>query len=340
MSDVPDTPTPEVIPERRRPLPPLPPVRQGTTATEFLLGVLSVLWVVGLTLIFVFGRSDLGAQAGFDPLTFVMTLLAVFLPVAVLWIGIASARSARIMRDEADRLHAAIESVRLGALGPPARPAFERKLEEIAQAQKKTEAAIATFASVRTALPPPPRKIGTPAPVPAIASDQASLALATEAVPPPLASADVVRALNFPESVDDTEGFRAMRRALSDRQMAQLIQASQDVLTLLSQDGIYMDDLRPDRTRPDLWRRFAQGERGRTISALGGVHDRSSLALAAGRMRTDTIFRDAVHHFLRKFDQTLTGFEKRATDSELTELGDTRTARAFMLLGRVAGTFD
>jgi hypothetical protein len=131
-----------------------------------------------------------------------------------------------------------------------------------------------------------------------------------------------------------------MRRALADRQTAQLIQASQDVLTLLSQDGIYMDDLRPDRPRPDLWRRFALGERGRTVSALGGVHDRSSLALAAGRMRSDTIFRDAVHHFLRKFDQTLTGFEKRATDTDLAELGDTRTARAFMLLGRVAGTFD
>jgi hypothetical protein len=57
-------------------------------------------------------------------------------------------------------------------------------------------------------------------------------------------------------------------------------------------------------------------------------------------MRNDTIFRDAVHHFVRKFDQTLAGFEKRASDAEIVELSDTRTARAFMLLGRVAGTFD
>jgi hypothetical protein len=33
-------------------------------------------------------------------------------------------------------------------------------------------------------------------------------------------------------------------------------------------------------------------------------------------------------------------FEKNATDTEIVALADTRTARAFMLLGRVAGTFD
>ncbi len=40
------------------------------------------------------------------------------------------------------------------------------------------------------------------------------------------------------------------------------------------------------------------------------------------------------------FDKVFAGFEPRATDSEISALSDTRTARAFMLLGRVAGTFD
>jgi hypothetical protein len=52
------------------------------------------------------------------------------------------------------------------------------------------------------------------------------------------------------------------------------------------------------------------------------------------------VFRDAAHHFLRSFDHTFQEFEKNATDAELAELGDTRTARAFMLFGRVTGTFD
>jgi hypothetical protein len=101
-----------------------------------------------------------------------------------------------------------------------------------------------------------------------------------------------------------------------------------------------MDDLRPDMARPEIWRRFAQGARGRAVAALGGVRDRSSLALSAGRMKQDPIFRDAAHHFLRLFDKSFVEFEAQATDSEIQSFAETRTARAFMLLGRVAGTFD
>ncbi len=101
-----------------------------------------------------------------------------------------------------------------------------------------------------------------------------------------------------------------------------------------------MDDLNPDRARPEFWRKFAKGERGRAIAPLGGIRDRSSLALTAGRMRHDPIFRDAVHHFLRRFDQVFSGFEETATDEDIARLANTRTARAFMLLGRVTGTFD
>ncbi len=57
-------------------------------------------------------------------------------------------------------------------------------------------------------------------------------------------------------------------------------------------------------------------------------------------MKQDPIFRDAAHHFLRLFDKTFAAFEKRANDGDIAALADTRTARAFMLLGRVAGTFD
>jgi Ribonuclease G/E len=101
-----------------------------------------------------------------------------------------------------------------------------------------------------------------------------------------------------------------------------------------------MDDLRPHRPTPELWGRFALGERGRQISGLGGVRDRSSLALTAGRMRQDTIFRDTAHHFLRQFDKALQEFERNASDQDIAALAETRSARAFMLLGRVTGMFD
>jgi hypothetical protein len=108
----------------------------------------------------------------------------------------------------------------------------------------------------------------------------------------------------------------------------------------MSQDGVYMDDLRPDRARPEIWRQFAAGARGRPIAALGGIRDRSSLALTNARMKQDPIFRDAAHHFLRHFDKTFATFEPNASDSEISAMADTRTARALMLLGRCAGTFD
>ncbi|MBD3763254.1 MAG: hypothetical protein IE927_00575, partial [Rhodobacterales bacterium] len=178
-------------------------------------------------------------------------------------------------------------------------------------------------------------------PAPA-AEEQPALALGTPAedLRPPLGMGDFIRALNFPETPDDKDGFRALRLALEDRKIARLIRAAQDVLTLLAQDGIYMDDLKPDRARPEVWRRFAEGERGRAIAALGGIRDRSSLALTAGRMREDAVFRDAAHHFLRQFDKTFAEFEKNATDAEIADLAETRTARAFMLFGRVTGIFD
>jgi type II secretory pathway pseudopilin PulG len=319
-------------------------------ASEVIALALSGLWLVACIVFFVvLGGSSPGAP---DALRFVMILMAVALPVAVIWLAASAARSARVMRDESARLQTALNAMRQSfveaqhahVLGP--RPVdLTRKLEEIAEKQRRTEDALATFVSTRPRMearlaPPPPMK--TVGPEVEEDTGQARLALGTpaEALAPPVEADDLIRAINFPENAEDEDGFAALRRTLADRKIATLIQAAQDVLTLLSQDGIYMDDLRPDQARPEVWRRFAQGERGRVVAALGGIRDRSSLALSAGRMRQDPIFRDAAHHFLRRFDEVLAVVEPRLTDEQMARLGATRTARAFMLLGRVTHTFD
>ncbi len=326
--------------------------RTGMTSTEVIAMILSILWLLGVALFFVFAGGNGGGPAPqVDTLRFVVALIAVFMPIALIWVAASAARSSRIMKEESARLQAAINAMRHSYLqqqqsnATGAKPALERKLEEIAEAQRKTDAAIATFTSIRPTAAETiaaQQKAALANAAPATGQEQSSLALGTpaEALSPPLSIEDFIRALHFPENANDKEGFRALRRALQDRHVSQLVQAAQDVLTLLSQDGIYMDDLRPDRSRPEIWRKFAQGERGKAVAALGGVRDRSSLALAAGRMRQDPVFRDSVHHFLRKFDHTFAGFEANASDQEIAELMDTRTARAFMLLGRVTGTFD
>jgi len=317
------------------------------SSIELIAVGLSFIWLVGSVVFFLVLEHN--PVDGNSSLQFLMTLLAVFMPVAMIWVAATAARSSRVMREESARLQAAIDAMRRTyvnqAQGVQAQqgvePSVAKKLDEIAAATRKTETALATFSSSRE------REGGIRKPQDAETekedlADQGTLALGTpaEELSPPLPRSDFIQALNFPENADDVEGFAALRKALRDRQSAQLIQASQDVLTLLSQDGIYMDDLRPDLARPEIWRRFAGGERGKPIAALGGVRDRSSLALAAGRMKQDPIFRDAAHHFLRRFDKCFVEFEETASDADIAALSETRTARAFMLLGRVAGIFD
>ena len=321
---------------------------EARPVTEFVAGTLSVIWVIGVASYLALSPPGLpGGQVGLA-----LTLLVVFLPLALLWVAVTSARSIRALRDEAARLQVAVDAMRhayvlaqqTGSMAAT-RSAVDKRLDEIAAAQRQTEAQLAMFSSRRdTALtvPSADRKAALALPVAALLAEQPTLALGTPAddLREPLSVADFVRALHFPENAEDKAGFRALRLALEDRRASKLIRAAQDVLTLLSQEGIYMDDLKPDRARPEIWRRFAAGERGRAIAALGGIRDRSSLALTAARMREDPVFRDAGHHFLRSFDRTLQEFATNATDSELADLTETRTARAFMLFGRVTGTFD
>lgn len=315
------------------------------TVTDIVAVVLSLLWLLGTALFFLVLAPQLDAGRG--ALHFVMVLIAVFMPIAMIWVGATAARASRVMREESRRLRVAIDAIRQSyaaqsqTLGQTVDKTVSQKLDEIAAAQRKTESTLAMFSSVRAGQTNRPTPPGAVAPR-GDASDQVALPLGTPAedLQPPLTQRDFIRALNFPDTVDDAEGFAALRRALKDRPAAQLVRAAQDILTLMSQDGIYMDDLRPDMARPEIWRRFAAGERGRAVAALGGIRDRTSLALTAARMKQDTIFRDAAHHFLRLFDRMFTQFAETASDEEISELSETRTARAFMLLGRVAGTFN
>jgi len=289
----------------------------GRSAGEVIALVLSIGWMIFVGTFFYFLLPTSTVADRFDSLRFILILIAIFMPVAMIWVATAASQSARIMKEESGRLQAAIDGMRKNYIenraGPVGgmQPTVEKKLK-ITSVQATTS------------------------------DDQPTLALGTSAedISQPLPNPDLIRALNFPDNEQDTRGFNALRLALKDRNTRQLVQAAQDILTLMSQDGIYMDDLRPDCARAEIWRRFAHGERGRAMASLGGIRDRSSLALTSGRMREDTIYRDAAHHFLRRFDQTLITFEPNATDEEISALSETRTARAFMLLGRVTGAFD
>lgn len=314
----------------------------GLAPVEIAALVFTLVWLGLVGWFFLTLTEDQARFTRGNPLTLMATTLGVFMPVALIWVATAAARTAQTLREERVALHHALDLMRRSQADSHTRIAeamrqdIDARLEKVSHAQAVLGAELA---ALRTPAEPAPilRTPDRPAPAAAL---QPALALETEPEAEALPPDDFIRALDFPENERDTEGFRVLRQALEHHDTARLVTAAQDVLTLLAQDGIYMDDLTVHHADPVLWRAFADGTQGADVAALGGIRDRSSLALTAGRMKEDPVFRDAVHHFLRTFDQVFATFVTTAGDGEILRFADTRSARAFMVCARVAGTFD
>ena len=61
--------------------------------------------------------------------------------------------------------------------------------------------------------------------------------------------------------------FIWIRKALEDRDLAKLLNATQDTLQILSKEGIYLDALNVEPGDVKLWRDFGKGKRGKSLSA-------------------------------------------------------------------------
>lgn len=333
--------------------------RGGRRAEKVALA-LSVIWIAAtIGALVVFGGAGLSSFA------IVMLSTAIVLPLAVIWLFAFAVRLTATITDNDARMQSAIDALRRDVAGrggdvPIAveTDALARRLAELADAQRKTEAALTRLVSApdRAQTPSPlpvnrprpaaagsasrePRPSAKPVEAPAAQARMAPDASEAEGGPE-IEIAELIRALQFPADADDADGFRALRHAMQERRAAQLVTAAQDVLTLLSQDGVYMDDLIPEPRPPETWRRFAAGERGEAVSELGAIGDETALKAASDRLQRDTVFRDAVHHFLRLFDQRFAELAGDMNDAEIAAIMETRTGRAFMLLGRTAGTFQ
>ncbi len=314
------------------------------TRSETILAIFGVVWAIG---ILAYAFVTLSDDQSWTTIDLVYVVVALF-PISLIWIINRGAVQKRDLEDEIDGLTERLVSLRkhVDTIEDGLDPQTEsgqliEKINKIAQAQEKTDTTLAVFMSSRS-----PEAIALAAetakpPVQAKPSAQPSL-LPLDMINPqaPLSHEDFIRAANFPRNAEDRVGFAVLRLALANDKTSPFVQASQDILTLLSQEGIYMDDMSPEKTRPETWRHFGQGKRGKDIALLGGIRDRELLEKVSSRMREDVVFRDAVHHFLRKFDLVFTEFCEDATDDDLGQFSETRSGRAFMLLGRIAGTFD
>ena len=282
-----------------------------------------------------------GGEAHLDPVHIIAVPVMVFGPVAVIWL--AAKLSRRI--DALTRTVAA-----LGQGGVPETDALGpvlQRLDRIAAGQQGMQASLSRLSAQAGPAPTPtPRPVSAQRPSaqaarpaePRPSGPELDLSDAQEVEPLPVS--DLLSALQFPADPSDKEGFRALRAAMRDHEGRQIVMAAQDALTLLSQDGLYMDDFAPGDIDADAWRRFGQGERGAGVETVGGIRDEEAVEIVAARLRADAIFRDVCHHFVRFFDRLLARLEPQLSDEELAAMTDTRTGRAFMLIGRAMGTFD
>ncbi|PKP83669.1 MAG: hypothetical protein CVT80_12585 [Alphaproteobacteria bacterium HGW-Alphaproteobacteria-2] len=278
----------------------LRPPPQPGLPGEAVLFALALVWVLGAVVFFLTVR----ATALEDPLQRFVAVVAAGLP-AVLLIGAGVAlRALRRLRDEAEDLRAALDALRQAQTQQRQFPAADvmQIIDQKLDALAAAQARAEAVASVFAS-----RRGATGASV-AEASVRAALPRETAADNGPV---------DQPRLALGTPGERFATPVTVDEFIRAL-------------------NFPEDENDKEGFR----GARGREVAPLGGVRDRSSQALIAGRMKQDPVFRDAVHHFLRQFDQTFTSFAGTASDEDIVHLADTRTARAFMLLGRVTGIFD
>lgn len=294
----------------------------GDTAAMIGAG-LSVVWLLLVLLFWLLGPDAMPGTA--SGLMWLATIISLLLPLVLIWMAVGLARAITGLRAEADDLRLRLGTMRETATTrPTANPA---QVARAAPAQPRLAAQPARPAAAST----PPR--ATPA-------DQRQTAMSFESPNPVSVDPDdLIRALNFPEGPDDRETIAALRAALRDHEYSRVIRAAQDVVTLLGENGLYMDHLAPGKPNPAIWRRFAEGLRGAQVQAMGAIHDDNAEDLTLTMLKSDEIFRDSAHHFLRHFDLMLTRIGGQLSDEQLVRLADTRSARAFMLVGRSANVF-
>ncbi len=303
--------------------------------------VASLLWAI-ISLAYGYGYGSAGIGRGYiGTMLFIVTFAV---PIALFWI------IARLSQQSSPTPPQPISSAddidtMLRAALTPIEPRFDRFDKALAEVSKQT-LSIAESMSVITLRLNANRFVTAARIEPPIApepqAEQEQLPLVStqpqSAIGPTIA--DIIRAANFPNNDNDFETVNAIKQALKNRNMAQLLQAAEDILNLLAQDGIYMDDLHVAPLSAAQWRGFATGKRGADVASVGAIHDQAALTKTRARSRKDQVYRDTALHFQRKFDVILGDFARHATDTEILALANTRTGRAFMLMARVSGTFD
>lgn len=294
---------------------------------------LSAIWLLLVALFWLFGPDGQGGASGLARL---VAAIGVVMPLALIWLAVGLARAIATLRAEAEDLRALLDQMR-----DARRPVAAAAAQGFQEPRPAFTPAAPPRAPVAARPAVPAAAVAAAAVAPRAANpDQRQTAMRFDAPESVTADpSDLIRALNFPDGPDDHAAIAALRNALKDHDSARVIRAAQDVVTLLAGSDLYMDDLPPPDAPAALWRAFAEGQRGDAMVVLGTTGDDAALDTVSEMLKGDEIFRDTAHHFLRHYDLMLGRVLPELNDDQVLVLAQTRSSRAFSLIGQAAGMF-
>ena len=150
----------------------------------------------------------------------------------------------------------------------------------------------------------------------------------------------LVTAANFPENEQDKATLDALMEVINDKQVADVLQSAEDVLSALADSNLFMEDITPHHAPAEKWRGYIlEGDR-RDLIDLGGVRDPHAIEEASNALQDRAGFESTALTFLDRYESLLERlFQESSSNKLAVELADTRTGRAYMLLARVTGRF-
>ncbi len=150
---------------------------------------------------------------------------------------------------------------------------------------------------------------------------------------------DISHVLNFSDRDQPGDWANAFALVSRNGKYLEFVRMAESVLEVFEQEGIYVEDISLRPATGEVWRAFAEGERGDEVASLEGVRDPSVLALVRARLRNDPQFHDLALRYQKRFIDTLEALSPDTVDADFVTLNKTRGGRLFVILGVLSGVF-
>lgn len=145
----------------------------------------------------------------------------------------------------------------------------------------------------------------------------------------------LLKALNLPEHDDDVEGYKAFKIATKNELLNNVLTQSHAILHRFAEISIYMDNLITDVGPFTEWSQFAESKSTEPNPNLGGAGTQKNVAEITNWLSEDReIYNNAIE-FYQKACELLFIIIPTINEMDIVDLANTRTMRAFLLLGRV-----